>query len=103
MLIAVIERESSGRADAVSENGKCIGLMQLSSKYFEGDLTDPENNIRQGATFLIELFDRYEDDFGLVLMKYHGEKNAVKKAKEGKVSKYAKTIMSRVEELIAEE
>lgn len=60
LLIAIIECESSGRANAVSANGQYIGLMQLNKDTFTGDLTDPENNIQQGAKYIDTLRTRHE-------------------------------------------
>lgn len=52
LLIAIVECESSGNASAVSANGQYIGLMQLNKDTFYGDLTDPDNNINQGAKYI---------------------------------------------------
>lgn len=93
LLMALIERESSGIADAVSESG-CVGLCQLSKEYFEGDLMDPETNIYLAAEYMRELLDRYRF-VALALMKYHGESGAVEKFNTGKVSNYAKGIYKR--------
>lgn len=98
LLMAIIEHESSGQKDA--RNGPCVGLMQLNEKYhgIGEDLTDPETNIRIGAAYIAELAEEY-GDIGLVLMKYHGEKNAKQKAEKGILSDYAAGILERSEEL----
>lgn len=54
-----IEIESSGHADAVSPTGQYIGLMQLNSETFSGDLTDPANNIEQGTKYLSDLLEEH--------------------------------------------
>lgn len=104
LLMAIIERESSGQVDAV--NGSCKGLMQISDKWHTDrmerlgvtDIYDVDGNIYVGADYVSELFDKYED-VGIVLMVYHGEKNAVEKAENGEISKYADWILTRSAEL----
>lgn len=101
LLMAMIERESSGRPDA--ESGGCKGLMQISDRWHKDrmerlevtDIYDVDGNIHVGADYLAELFEKYED-VGIVLMVYHGEKNVVNK---GKLSSYADWILTRSVEL----
>lgn len=57
LLVAIIEAESSGNPNVVSANGQYIGLMQLNKDTFTGDLTDPANNIQQGAAYIDKLRD----------------------------------------------
>lgn len=59
LIVTFIEIESSGHADAVSPTGQYIGLMQLNSETFEGDLTDPANNIEQGTKYLSDLLEEH--------------------------------------------
>lgn len=104
LLMAIIERESAGQADA--ENGGCKGLMQISDRWHTDrmerlgvtDIYDVDSNIHVGADYLAELFQEY-GEVSTVLMVYHGEENAVKKSKSGQVSKYADGILTRSEEL----
>lgn len=103
-IMAIIERESCGQPDV--ENGSCKGLMQVSVKWHKDrmerlgvtDIFDERSNILVGTDYLSELFEKYEDP-ATVLMVYHGEKNAVKKSENGKISKYAQGILKRSEEL----
>lgn len=60
LLLAIIECESSGHASVVSANGQYIGLMQLNKDTFTGDLTDPDNNVMQGAKYIDTLRTRHE-------------------------------------------
>lgn len=96
LLEALIETESSGQSDVVG--GTCIGLCQLNSCYFSGDLYDPETNIRLASEYLISLTEEYVD-MAAVLMRYHGEKNVKERARTGKISRYARTILKRKSEL----
>lgn len=104
LLMALIEKESSGRADA--QNGSCKGLCQVSEKWHSGrmerlgvtDIYDPEGNIRLAADYLTELGAEYED-IGLILMLYHGESNAESKAESGLLSDYADWILTRSAEI----
>lgn len=101
LLMAMIERESSGRPDA--ENGGCKGLMQISDRWHKdrmgrlevANIYDVEGNIHVGADYLAELFEKYED-VGIVLMVYHGEKNAATKTE---LSDYADWILTRSAEM----
>lgn len=101
LLMAMIERESSGRPDA--ESGGCKGLMQISDRWHKDRMErlevtgiyDVDGNIHVGADYLAELFEKYED-VGIVLMVYHGEKDAATKTE---LSDYADWILTRSAEL----
>ena len=82
LLAAVIYQESKFRADAQSASG-AIGLMQLTPSTAHGiatrtgggrfrtaDLWDPEINIRYGAWYLGDLFQKYHSE-RLVLAAYN--------------------------------
>lgn len=106
LLMAVIERESSGRADVVSSAG-CVGLMQINPKYHTErmerlgvtDLTDIDGNIHVGTDYLMELFEEHGDLY-MVLMTYNmGENRAEELYEQGKYSKYAVSISERSAEL----
>lgn len=68
---------------------ECLGVT---------DLFDERSNILVGADYLAELFEKYEDA-AVVLMIYHGEKDAIKKAEQGDISNYAIGILERTAEL----
>lgn len=101
LLMAMIEKESSGRPDV--ESGGCKGLMQISDRWHKDrmerlgvtDIYDQDGNIHVGADYLAELFEKY-CDVGTVLMVYHGEKNAATKTE---LSDYADWILTRSAEL----
>lgn len=106
LLIAMIERESNGRAGASNSVGD-TGLLQVNPKWHYRrmerlgvtDLYDPYENITVAADYLSELF-KQEDDLYLVLMKYNmNPKIAEKLYREGNYSKYAMGIAKRAWEL----
>lgn len=104
LLMAMIETESSGKADA--KNGGCVGLMQISEKWHKDrmkrlgvrDLKEPYGNILVGTDYLMELAERYED-IGMVLMKYNGDSRANTYYETGELSEYATRILERSAEL----
>lgn len=103
LIIAIIESESSGRWNIISEDG-AIGLMQVMPKYHKDrmerlgvtDIFNPYNNILVGVDYLSELASKY-DDLPTVLMCYNmGEYgSAIERAEAGEWSDYAKKIMKR--------
>lgn len=62
MLMAMIEKESSGRPDV--ESGGCKGLMQISDRWHKDrmerlgvtDIYSVDGNVHVGADYLSELF-----------------------------------------------
>lgn len=105
LLMAIIEAESDGDADAVGRYGEA-GLMQIYPRWHMDrayelgvyNLFDAEGNIRVGADYLAELFKEY-GDMGTVLMKYNGTSDAVERGEKGEYTEYAKRIMERTEQL----
>lgn len=99
LLMALIEKESSGHADA--QNGSCKGLCQISERWHSDrmerlgidDIYDPESNIRLCADYLTEMGAEYQD-IAIVLGHYHGEKSP-----EVTISNYTTWILERSEEL----
>lgn len=104
LLMAIIERESAGQSDI--ESGGCKGLMQISDRWHTErmnrlgvtDIYDMDGNIHVGADYLAELFEEY-GEVATVLMVYHGEEDAVTRAENGEISKYADWILNRSAEL----
>ena len=106
LLMALAERESCFQADA--ENGACKGLMQVNAKthsqrfedagWNSSDWSDSYKNMYVAASYLSDLFDKYED-VGIVLGVYHGESKAVEKGMSGNLSSYTTKILERSEEL----
>lgn len=107
LIMAIIETESSGRADAVSKVG-CVGLMQIYPKYHQDrmerlgvtDLTDAYSNILVGCDYIAEMAKKYHD-LNVVLAGYNaGEhSDAIERAKQGEWTGYAERVSKRSEEL----
>jgi soluble lytic murein transglycosylase-like protein len=104
LIKSIIHQES--RYNPNARNGKCLGLMQMSTRWHSNraaklgvtNFHDPYGNILLGADYLSELFKKYKDP-RLVLMLYNMDnKTALKLYKEGKISNYAKTVLKRAEE-----
>lgn len=105
LLEAIAYQES--RYNPAAKNGSCKGLMQVNAchnhRYIDagwspGDWDDPYKNMYVAASYLAELFDKYED-VGIVLGVYHGESNAVEKGMSGNLSTYTTMILERSAEL----
>jgi len=113
LLAAVIYQESKFDAGAESKSG-AIGLMQLTpatahgiavrtggSRFRTEDLLDPEINIRYGAWYLANLFQKYRDE-RLALAAYNaGQGNVDRWRADGGDIEFAETraYVKRVEHL----
>lgn len=104
LIKSVIQQESEYNPKA--RNGKCLGLMQVSSRWHRdradrlgvNDFYDPYGNILLGVDYLSELLEKYEDP-RLVLMLYNMDhKTAFRMYKNGQISNYARTIIARAEQ-----
>lgn len=104
LLMAVIEKESSGKSNAT--NGGCVGLMQVSARWHKDrmlrlgatDLYCERDNILVAADYLSELFQKYKDP-SLVLDIYNGNSKAMWNYENGVISDYAGYILDRASEL----
>lgn len=69
IIMAMIERESNFKADAIGDKGHSHGLMQIQERFHLermkrlgcDDLLDPYQNVLVGIDYLAELLERYED------------------------------------------
>lgn len=105
LLQAICETESHQKIYA--ENDTCKGLMQVSVKWHKNrmeklgvtDIYDPYGNILVAADFLSDLYKENPDTY-YVLMRYNMEiKTANELYAKGEITKYAKKIVKRTEEL----
>lgn len=79
LLEAICWRESGFDHNAVNEG--CLGIMQISVRWHRDrmkslgvtDIYDTEGNIRVGASYLAELFEKHEGDLDEVLKEYNGD------------------------------
>lgn len=108
VVISVIARESSFRSQVMGDGGESYGLMQIKKKWHTArmerlgvtDLLDPYQNVTVGIDLLAELL-RYGDSLEWALMCYNGGyAYADKRAASGKISDYAKGVISMSKELI---
>jgi len=109
LVEALIEHESSGRANATSSHN-CQGLMQINprsnaeliNELGVSNLYDPYQNILVGVVLLNRLYKKYGDVFAVLMCYNEGEYGtAVERAYAGNYSKYAKSIATRMDELKA--
>lgn len=107
IVIAMIERESSYRADALGDNGNSYGLMQIQPRWNQErmnrlgctDLLDPFQNVTVGIDLLAELIDENAELYW-VLMAYNGGMDyADARMESGNISNYAKWVAARASEL----
>ena len=99
--LALIKAESNFNPDALSSAG-AKGLMQLTDETFlfcksniklEGDIYNPENNIKAGIWYLSFLNDKFESNTKNVLASYNAGASNVKKWLENeKYSPDGKTL-----------
>lgn len=94
IVFATIYCES--RFNPNADNGVCIGLMQLHSSYFSGNLYDPYNNVKQGIECLAELYHTH-NDYSMALMCYNmGSGGASKYFNQGIYSSnYSRKVLEK--------
>lgn len=104
LVASIIKHESDYNPKETT--GNCVGLMQVST-YWQAerakklgvtDFYDPYGNILIGVDYLVELTNTYKDP-KLVLMLYNMKHDtAFKMYREGKVSRYAKSVLAKAED-----
>ena len=109
-VVALIERESGYRWDALGDNGNSYGYCQVQKKWHlermeeenVQDLMDPYGNLRVATNYLVYLQDKYgSSGTNCVLMAYNmGETRARELWKDGTYSSnYSRGILQRAEEI----
>lgn len=107
IIIAMIERESNYKADAIGDNGNSLGLMQIQPKWNQErmdrlgctDLLDPFQNVTVGIDIVAELKGKNSELYW-VLMAYNGwTEYANKRMESGNISEYALGIVEIASEL----
>lgn len=103
LIMSIIQEESEYNPKAT--NGNCLGLMQMSSYWHAKraiqlgvtNFYDAYSNILLGVDYISELITQYKD-ISLVLMLYNiDHATAFRLHAEGKVSSYAKEVMTRAD------
>lgn len=99
LIKAMMRVESGGRKDVVSSKG-ATGLLQLSKIALrdigmEGtNMTDPEQNIRAGAVYMVKMLDRFKGNINHALAAYNaGPTITAKKLKDtGEIPQFKETV-----------
>ena len=92
LLVVAVMREESGFVPEARSHAGAVGLMQLmpetarwmaaKARRAEGDLQDPDYNIRLGAEYLGYLQKQFDGDTHKVLAAYNGGEGNVKRWKD---------------------
>ena len=107
IIFAMIYRESTFDPNAIGDDGKSYGLMQIQLRYVRErmerlgctDLLDPYQNVTVGIDLLAEYIAR-EKGIEWALMAYNGgEAYANNNAAQGYISSYVIAVLSKAEEI----
>lgn len=106
VVFAIIQQESNFMIDAVGDEGRALGLMQIHPRWNMErmgelncwDLMDPYQNITVGIDIVADLAAD-GDPIEWVLMAYNGgEAYADRKVAAGEISDYATSVLNRAKE-----
>jgi hypothetical protein len=100
IVIAMIERESNYKADAIGDKGRSWGLMQIQPQWHYKrmkklgctNLLDPIQNVEVGIDYLGELYIRYNDISKALVAYNRGSYNGV-------ITSYAVEVIARANEV----
>lgn len=107
IIVAMIKKESTYRADIIGDSGNSYGLMQIQPRWHKArmdrlgvtNLLDPYQNVLVGTDYLAELIG-HGQGLNWSLMAYNGGIGyANKKAAAGVVSDYARIVRATADEL----
>lgn len=95
IVMAMAEKESTFKADAIGDDGDSLGLLQVQPRWHQermdrlgcSDLFDPYQNVTVALDFLAEQLDRYNGDMAKALVGYN--KGHFKES----VTTYAKSVL----------
>lgn len=110
LVHSIIQHESNYTVDAwngYDYPNACIGLMQVSTYWHASraqnlgvtDLWDPYGNVLVGVDYLSDLLESCDNNVAWALMEYNGTSNAKECAAQGKLSKYAESVIAMSNEL----
>lgn len=97
LVLAIICVESECIPDKVN-GGRYIGLMQIDSKNYNGDLMNPKTNIWTGIQILSYLYTECNGSTDRVILAFN---NGISGAKGMKTSSYLKKVMNKMNSLEA--
>lgn len=105
LILAMCEVESQYNPDAVGDNGRSLGLLQINPGWHMErmvrlqcpDLMNPYNNITVALDILEELYEDYDGNIEKVLMAYNGGHAYAESRTEP--SEYALSVIKRANEL----
>ena len=105
VVMAMIARESSFKADAIGDNGEAFGLLQVQPRWHQErmtelgctDLLEPEQNVKVAVDYLAELIAR-GNGLEWALRAYNA---GAKGAKNGLGCDYAAEVLENSEKLKA--
>ncbi len=106
IVIAMIERESRFKTDAMGDRGAAYGLTQVQPRWHQArmdrlgvtDLLDPYQNVLVCIDYLAELLDHYNGDMECALMAYNAGMSGANKywfSKGIYSNDYSQTVMER--------
>lgn len=108
IMVALIERESKYRYNAIGDNGNSKGYMQVYEKWhidrmaeeYCEDLYNPYGNMRVGTNFFQEIWDKYPEVNKALMVYNMGESKAVKQWEKGiSETEYTRNIIARAQEI----
>jgi len=113
LVLAVIQKESTFKADAVGDNGNSLGLMQIQPRWHQErmkrlgctDLLDPYENVKVGIDILAEKLEQYSDT-EMALMVYNaGTTGAYSNWFKYGISsnEYSQTVLAYMDALVVRE
>lgn len=99
VVVAMCEVESSFNADAVNDNGDCIGYMQLNPTYhsYGMDISAPNSNLLAGVKLMNKLLTHSGGDYVWSLKAYNGG-GAYADSTQG-TTDYVEMVLNRASEL----
>ena len=100
IVFAMIWRESRYKAEAMGDNGKAYGLMQIHPRWHSArmerigvtDLLDPIQNVTVGIDYLSEQYNKY-GDITHAIVSYNKGHYA------GEITDYAKDVLAEAERI----
>lgn len=100
IVMAMIYKESTYKANNIGDNGNSFGLMQIQPKWHYKrmadlgctDLLDPYQNVTVGIDYLADLMNKYGDIAKALTAYNRGHYN-------GTVTAYAKAVLAKADEL----